>query len=79
MTIGGHEQDGGTVGLHTLCVHPACRAKGLGTMLLTEYVKRLDKVDGIQRIALIAHDELVPFYERCLLITAQILISEWDL
>jgi GNAT superfamily N-acetyltransferase len=64
MEIGGHEPEGSTVGLHTLCVHPGWRAKGLGTLILKEYVKRMESENGVKRVALIAHDELVPFYER---------------
>ena len=64
MAIGSHEPDGPTVGLHTLCVHPGWRAKGLGTKILKEYITRMGKEKGVERIALIAHDELAPFYER---------------
>lgn len=64
MALGGHEPIGKTVGLHTLCVHPGWRAKGLGTRILREYVKRMEGIKGVQDVALIAHDELVPFYER---------------
>ena len=64
MSIGSHEADGATVALHTLCVHPGWRAKGLGTTILKEFIKRAEAVNGVERIALIAHDELVPFYER---------------
>ena len=64
MAIGSHEPDGSTVGLHALCVHPGWRAKGLGTTILKEYIARIGKEKGVERIALIAHDELVPFYER---------------
>jgi len=66
MSIGSHEVDGPTVALHTLCVHPGWRAKGLGTKILQEYIKRAADQKGVERIALIAHDELVPFYERYL-------------
>lgn len=64
MAIGGHDPEGTTVGLHTLCVHPGWRAKGLGTTILNEYVIRIGKQKGVEKVALIAHDELVPFYER---------------
>jgi N-acetylglutamate synthase-like GNAT family acetyltransferase len=64
MAIGGHDPDGTTVGLHTLCVHPGWRAKGLGTTILNEYVIRIGKQKDVEKVALIAHDELVPFYER---------------
>jgi GNAT superfamily N-acetyltransferase len=64
MAIGGHEPDGTTVGIHTLCVHPGWRAKGLGTRILKEYINRVAKEKGVERVALISHDGLVPFYER---------------
>jgi GNAT superfamily N-acetyltransferase len=64
MAIGAHEPEGTTVALHSLCVHPGWRAKGLGTQILREYIKRMESENGVKRIALIAHDELVPFYER---------------
>ena len=64
MAIGSHEPDGATVAIHSLCVHPGWRAKGLGTRIIKEYITRMGQVKGVERIALIAHDELVPFYER---------------
>jgi GNAT superfamily N-acetyltransferase len=64
MVIGSHEPEGPTVGLHTLCVHPGWRAKGFGTKLLKEYINRIGKEKGVERIALIAHEELALFYER---------------
>ena len=64
MEIGSHELDGPTVGLHSLCVHPGWRAKGLGTRILKEYITRMGEEKGVERIALIAHHELAPFYER---------------
>ena len=64
MRIGSHETNGPTVAVHTLCVHPGWRAKGLGTMILKEFIKRAEAENGVERIALIAHDKLVPFYER---------------
>jgi GNAT superfamily N-acetyltransferase len=64
MALGGHLPSGETVALHSLCVHPAWRAKGLGTRIMREYIERVGRIDGIKRIALLAHDELGPFYER---------------
>jgi GNAT superfamily N-acetyltransferase len=66
MTIGSHEPDGETAALHTLCVHPDWRARGLGTMILKEYIKRMGNEQNVKRVALIAHDELVPFYAKYL-------------
>ena len=64
MSIGSHETDGPTVAIHTLCVHPGWRAKGLGTTILKEFIRRVEAENEVQRIALVAHDKLVPFYER---------------
>ena len=64
MTIGSHDPEGATVALHTLCVHPDYRARGIGTKILKEYLGRVKKEKGVERVALSAHDGLVPFYER---------------
>lgn len=64
IEIDSHEPRGSTVCIHALCVHPAWRARGFGTKILREYIGRLKNDNTIERIALIAHDELVPFYER---------------
>jgi GNAT superfamily N-acetyltransferase len=64
MAVGSHDPSGPTVGLHTLCVHPGWRAKGLGMTILKEYVTRMVKEKGVERVALVAHDGLLPFYEK---------------
>jgi GNAT superfamily N-acetyltransferase len=64
MTVGSHEPDGHTGVLHTLCVHPDWRLQRFGTKIVQEYFRRLKALDGIERVALIAHDALVPFYEK---------------
>ena len=64
MSIGSYEPEGQTVALHSLCVHPGWRARGLGTRVLREYLRRMENEHGVERVALIAHDQLVPFYER---------------
>jgi guanine nucleotide exchange factor len=73
MVIGNHNPDGTTVALHTLCVHPGWRAKGFGTKVLREYVQRVGTLEGVERVALIAHDDLVPFYvQYCVLVSTKI-------
>lgn len=64
MSIGSHDREGQTVALHTLCVHPGHRARGHGTRVLKEYLAAVGKQKGIKRVTLIAHHELVPYYER---------------
>ena len=64
MAVGSHEPDGPTAVLHTLCVHPDWRLQGFGTAIVKEYFVRVRRLGGVERVALIAHDDLVPFYER---------------
>ena len=64
MSIGSHEPEGATAVLHSLCVHPGYRTRGWGPRVLKEYLEKMGKQKGIKRVTLIAHDELVPFYER---------------
>ncbi|KAF1832693.1 acetyltransferase [Decorospora gaudefroyi] len=60
----GHSEDGQTVCLHSLCVHPNFAHKGLGTILLQSYVQRIKDSGVGSRIALICRDRYIPFYER---------------
>ena len=50
--------------LHSLCVHPGWRARGLGTRVLREYLGRVGDEQGVERVALLSDDDLVPFYKR---------------
>ena len=59
----GHQEDGRTVCVHSLAVLPAYQRKGLGTMLLKAYIQRIEASGLADRISLISHDPLVPFYE----------------
>jgi GNAT superfamily N-acetyltransferase len=60
----GHTEDGRTICLHSLCVHPDFSRKGLGTILLQSYVQRIRDSGVASRIALICRDRYIPFYER---------------
>ncbi|KAH7552306.1 acetyltransferase [Bipolaris maydis] len=60
----GHNEDGQTVCLHSLCVHPNFARKGLGSILLRSYVQRIKDSGVATRIALICRDRYIPFYER---------------
>lgn len=59
----GHQDQGGTVALHSLAVAKEHRRKGLGTILLKSYIERIKSARIAERIALLAHDDLVKFYE----------------
>lgn len=60
----GHVETGRTLALHSLAVRPSYHGRGVGSMLLKEYLMRIEQVEGVDRIAIIAHEHLVPFYTR---------------
>lgn len=58
----GHQETGGTICIHSLAVAPGYQKMGLGTILAKAYIQRLKDSKCAERIALLAHDHLVPFY-----------------
>lgn len=60
----GHNEDGQTVCLHSLCVHPDFQRLGLAQILVKAYVQRIRDSGVAKRIALIARARLVGFYEK---------------
>lgn len=60
----GHNEDGETICIHSLCVHPNFAGKGLGQVLLKSYVQRIKDSGVGKRIALICRERLVKFYEK---------------
>ena len=60
----GHNEDGQTICLHSLCVHPNFQKKGLGQILLKSYVQRIRDSEVAKRIAIICRERLVGFYEK---------------
>ncbi|OQD75349.1 hypothetical protein PENDEC_c007G02163 [Penicillium decumbens] len=59
----GHEEGGGTIAIHSLAVLPEHQGKQVGTTLMKSYIHRIREAQIADRIAIIAHDNLVPFYE----------------
>jgi predicted N-acetyltransferase YhbS len=59
----GHQDQGGTICLHSLAVAPEFQKMGLGTVLMKSYIQRMKDSKIADRIALLAHDHLVPFYQ----------------
>lgn len=57
---------GATIALHSLAIVPACQRRTLGTTLLAEFIVNCLKAaaGAVERIAIIAREGLVRFYER---------------
>lgn len=60
----GHRDDGRTICLHSLAVLPMFQGSGLGRTLLMAYIQHMTGAGIADRIALIAHDHLVGYYEK---------------
>ncbi|KAI5293578.1 hypothetical protein KEM55_007033 [Ascosphaera atra] len=60
----GHVEDGQTVAVHSLAVLEGHQGRKLGTTLMKAYIQRIRDAHIAKRIALIAHEHLIPFYER---------------
>ncbi|KAJ5604587.1 hypothetical protein N7510_009741 [Penicillium lagena] len=59
----GHEEGGSTIAIHSLAVLPDHQGKQVGSTLLKSYIHRIREAQIADRIAIIAHDHLIPFYE----------------
>lgn len=59
----GHQEQGRTIALHSLAVAVKHQRKGLGSVLLNAYISRIKDSKIADRIALLAHDHLIAFYE----------------
>jgi len=60
----GHREEGRTIILHSLAVLPNFQGKSLGRTLLSAYISMMNGTGIADRIALIAHEHNVPFYEK---------------
>ncbi|KAJ5484056.1 hypothetical protein N7539_005852 [Penicillium diatomitis] len=59
----GHEEGGRTIAIHSLAVLPEHQGKQVGSTLLKSYIHRIREAQIAERLAIIAHEHLVPFYE----------------
>jgi len=59
----GHKEHGRTLCIHSLAVLPAFQRRGLGKLLLRSYIQRIEGSGVADRIAMISHEHLLPFYE----------------
>jgi GNAT superfamily N-acetyltransferase len=59
----GHHEEGDTICLHSLCVHPDLNGKGLGGVLLRSWTQRMKDAGLGKRVALICRERYVNFYQ----------------
>ncbi|VDC03805.1 unnamed protein product [Peniophora sp. CBMAI 1063] len=60
-----HEPGGRSACIHSVCVREDRKRKGIASALLKEYLARLAATKSVDRVLLIAHEELRPLYEGC--------------
>lgn len=60
----GHQEDGRTIGIHSLVVDKEYQGQSVGSILMRDYIQRITTQHIADRISLLAHQSLVPFYER---------------
>lgn len=59
----GHKESGRTLCIHSLAVLPQYQRRGLGKTLMKAYLQRMESSEAAERVALIAHEEMIPYYE----------------
>lgn len=59
----GHHEWGRTICVHSLAVVPEHQGKKIGSTLMKSYVQRIKEAEIADRIALLAHDDMIGFYE----------------
>jgi len=60
----GHQEGGRTIVLHSVAILPELQSRGLGRILVTAYVQQMNGAGIADRLALIAHDHKVGWYEK---------------
>lgn len=60
----GHIEYSRFIGIHGLVVDPNWQGKNLGTLLMHDYIQKLSNQDLGDKVVIIAHKELIPFYEK---------------
>lgn len=60
----GHQEQGRTVGIHSLAVIPKVHGCGVGKMLVKAYLQQMNNSGTADRVALLCQDYLVSYYEQ---------------
>ena len=58
----GHHEEGRTICVHSFGILPAYQGRGLGKVLMKSYQQRMEGSGIADRIALLAHEDLVGMY-----------------
>ncbi|CCH61897.1 hypothetical protein TBLA_0F03600 [Henningerozyma blattae CBS 6284] len=64
MKVGNHIESSDTIAIHSVVIAQKYQKKNLATLLLTDYIQKLSNQEIGNKIVIIAHEHLVPFYER---------------
>ncbi|CDK29369.1 unnamed protein product [Kuraishia capsulata CBS 1993] len=59
----GHVETSRVIGVHSVIISSKYRGLKLGSLLMKDYIQKLSQQDVGDKIVLIAHDYLVPFYQ----------------
>ncbi|TAQ90260.1 hypothetical protein B7494_g1401 [Chlorociboria aeruginascens] len=60
----GHQESGLTIVLHSIAILPELQGRGLGSVLVNAYIQQMNGTGIADRLALIAHDHKVKWYEK---------------
>lgn len=60
----GHIEQSRYIGIHGLVIDPKWHKRSLGTLLMHDYIQKLSNQDLGSKVVIIAHKELIPFYEK---------------
>lgn len=60
----GHRDDGPTIAVHIVVVDPEFQGQSIGSLMLKDYIQRMTSLHVGERISIIVHDRLVPFYQK---------------
>ena len=64
LDLRGHQEHGRTIAVHSLAVLPTFRNRGLGKIIMKSYKQRIESSGIADRMSLVAHDDLIRFYEK---------------
>ncbi|AET40296.1 polyamine acetyltransferase Ecym_5556 [Eremothecium cymbalariae DBVPG len=59
-----HDDSSNTIAVHSIVIAPEHQKKNLATLMLTDYVQKMSNQKVADKLVLITHEPLVPFYER---------------